>query len=291
MKASRVIVGLGGRLGNQMFQYAAGKALATRLNAKLSLEGYGQDSGKKSKVQVIESFGLSVEFKAVPSRRLDKLRIKLARLGLPIHLRGVPIYIEPHFYFDPSFETLQGSRYLIGGWQSPRYFEGVRDSLLEDFSFKGEMSGSAANAWKAITESPCSVAVHVRRGDYVENPRILSRHGMCGRDYYEAAMNMIRGERADCTFFVFSDDVERVESEFSGMKDLIFVRGNSQEEDLHLMSSCRHIIIANSTYSWWAAWLNRHPDRRVIGPRQWFGPKLADKLDTRDMFPVDWRLI
>jgi hypothetical protein len=291
MNASRIVVGLGGRLGNQMFQYAAGKALATRLDAALSLEGYGQDSAKKSRVQILESFGLKVEFTAVRSRRMDKLRIKLARMGWPVHLRGLPIYVEPHFHFDPSFETVQGGRYLVGGWQSPRYFEEIRDRLLDDFSFKRDMSERAAKTWRAISESPCSVAVHVRRGDYVENPRILSRHGMCGRDYYEAAMNMIRGEQADCTFFVFSDDVERVESEFSGMKDLIFVRGNSQEEDLHLMSSCRHNIIANSTYSWWAAWLNQHPDKWVIAPRRWFGPELMAKINTKDLFPADWRQI
>lgn len=291
MNTCRVIVGLGGRLGNQMFQYAAGKALAARLDARLSLEGYGQDSEKKSRVQVIESFGLTVEFTAVPSRRIDKLRAKLARMGWPVRLRGMPIYIEPHFHYDPSFETRSGSQYLIGGWQSPLYFESIRDSLLEDFSFKHDLSAGAAATWKAISDAPCPVAVHVRRGDYVENPRILSRHGMCGRDYYEAAMNMIRAGRADCRFFVFSDDVDRVEAEFSGMKDLIFVRGNSQEEDLHLMSSCRHIVIANSTFSWWAAWLNRHPDKQVIAPKQWFGPKLMAKINTKDLFPADWRLI
>jgi hypothetical protein len=75
------------------------------------------------------------------------------------------------------------------------------------------------------------------------------------------------------------------------MKDLIFVRGNSQEEDLHLMSSCRHNIIANSTYSWWAAWLNQHPDKWVIAPRRWFGPELMAKINTKDLFPADWRQI
>lgn len=291
MSTCRVIVGLGGRLGNQMFQYATGKALAARLDARLSLEGYSQDSEKKSRVQVIESFGLAVEFTAVSSRGIDKLRVKLARMGWPVRLRGAPIYIEPHFHYDPFFETRSGSQYLIGGWQSPRYFESIRDSLLEDFSFKRDLSGGAAKTWKAISESPCPVAVHVRRGDYVENPRILSRHGMCGRDYYEAAINMIRARRTDCRFFVFSDDVARVKAEFSGMKDLIFVCGNSQEEDLHLMSSCRHIVIANSTFSWWAAWLNKHPDKWVIAPKQWFGPKLMEKINTKYLFPADWRLI
>jgi len=110
-------------------------------------------------------------------------------------------------------------------------------------------------------------------------------------DYYEAAMNRLREQDGRCSFFVFSDDVARVEREFAGLKDLTFVRGNTQEEDLHLMASCQHIVIANSTFSWWAAWLNRHADKSVIAPKRWFGPELMDKLDTKDLLPPDWHKI
>lgn len=291
MKNERVIVGLGGRLGNQMFQYAAGKALAGRLNASLLFEGYGPESGKKSRVQIIESFGLSIGFSPVHSRRGDKIRVKLARLGFPVRMRGLLIYVEPHFHFDPAFEALQEGRYLVGGWQSPRYFEHIRASLLDDFSFKGVLTPGAADVAKSIADSACPVAVHVRRGDYVENPRILARHGICRREYYEVAMNAIRGENPGCNCFVFSDDINHVKREFAGLSDLVFVTGNTQEEDLHLMASCRHNIIANSTFSWWAAWLNRHPDKTVIAPRQWFGPEMMAYHDTKDLFPPDWRLI
>lgn len=291
MKTNRVIVGLGGRLGNQMFQYAAGKALAIRLGVGLTVEGYGADSKKKSRVQVIESFGLTVDFTPVKSRRIDKLRIKLARRGWPVRMRGLPVYVEPHFHYDPAFEALHESRYLIGGFQSHRYFDTIRDALLGDFSFKGGLSEEAACTWNAISGTRCPVAVHVRRGDYVDNQRILSRHGLCGRDYYVAGMDRLRAAHPDSSFFVFSDDPERVEAEFEGIPGLVFVRGNSQEEDLHLMASCRHNIIANSTFSWWAAWLNHSPDRRVVAPRQWFAPELMAKNDTRDLFPADWDLI
>lgn len=291
MNKERVIVGLGGRLGNQMFQYAAGKALATRLHATLAFEGFGRDSGKKSSVQVLDSFTLNDTFKPVSSRRLDKLLIQLAKRGWPVKLRGLPVFVESHFQYDPRFETIGHGCYLAGGWVSQRYFESIRRVLLEDFSFKGEMSGAALRVFKEISTCPCPVAVHVRRGDYVEDARILSRHGICRRDYYEAAMNLLRVEAGECRFFVFSDDVDRVQEEFAGLQGLTYVRGNSQEEDLHLMASCRHIVIANSTFSWWAAWLNRNQDKIVIAPLQWFGPELMEKLDTRDLLPPDWRLL
>jgi hypothetical protein len=291
MSDRRVIVGLGGRLGNQMFQYAAGKALAMRLGATLSFEGYGKDSGKKSRVQVLDSFALPEDFAPVRSRRFDKLLIKLARMGWPVRLRGLPIYVEPHFHYDPCFETLDRGCYLVGGWMSERYFGSIRSVLLEDFSFKGKMSDGARQMAAEISASQSPVALHVRRGDYVEDPRILARHGICGREYYEAAMNLLRSQCGQSRFFVFSDDVERVQDEFSGLPGLTYVRGNSQEEDLYLMAACRHIIIANSTFSWWAAWLNRHADKLVIAPRQWFGPELMRKFDTSDLLPTDWRLI
>jgi len=291
MSRERVIVGLGGRLGNQMFQYAAGKALAMRLDATLSFEGYGPDSVKKSRVQVLDAFHLPEAFTPLSSRRMDKFWIKLARRGWPVRLRGLPIYVAAHFHYDPGFASISRGCYLVGGWVSQRYFEDIQDVILEDFSFKGTLSEGAAGTMREIAASPCPVAVHVRRGDYVEDPRIRARFGICERDYYETAMRLLREQDGRCRFFVFSDDVDRVEREFAGMPDLTFVRGNSQEEDLHLMSSCRHIVVANSTFSWWAAWLNRLPDKIVIAPRQWFGPELMDKLDFKDMLPPDWRLI
>lgn len=291
MTESRVIVGLGGRLGNQMFQYAAGKALAVRLGAELSFEGFGPGSGKKSRVQVLDSFHLPERFNPVSSRRFDKILIRLAKRGWPVSLRGLPIYVEPHFHYDPNFGSWSGGCYLVGGWMSSRYFENIRSLVLEDFSFKGALSGSAVRLMQEISSSACPVAVHVRRGDYVEDPRILARFGICERGYYEAAMKLLQDQDVRCRFFIFSDDVDRVEREFLGIPNLTFVRGHSQEEDLHLMASCRHVIIANSTFSWWAAWLNRHPDKMVIAPRQWFGSELMRKLDIKDMLPSDWRLL
>lgn len=291
MSKDQIIVGLGGRLGNQMFQYAAGKALALRVGAALAFEGYGTGSAKKSRVQIFESFGLADPFTAVTSRRLDKIRVKLSRLGLPIRMRGLPIYAEPHFHYDPGFERLQGGRYLVGGWQSPRYFEQIRDIILDDFSFRGTLSEGAAKIATAITDAACPVAVHVRRGDFVDNPRILSRHGICGRDYYESGMKLIQNAHPECRFFVFSDDIDRVRGEFACFDKLVFVDGNSQEEDLHLMASCRHNIIANSTFSWWAAWLNRHQHKMVVAPRQWFGPEMMVRHNTTDLFPSDWRIV
>lgn len=271
-----------------MFQYAAGKALAIRLGTELVLEGLAPDSRKKSRTQILDSFKINCRFRPITSRRFDKPWIKLARLGLPSRLRGLPLFVERGFHFNSKFLEINKPCYLLGGWLSYRYFEEIRPILLEDFGFKHTLSTSAKHTLSAINSSSCPVAVHVRRGDYVEDPRILARHGICTADYYEQATGYVRKQYPDATFFVFSDDIPRVAKELSTLGDLHYVQGNTQEEDLHLMSLCKHAIISNSTYGWWAAWLNRNPNKTVIAPQQWFGPELMKKHDISDLLPPDW---
>lgn len=288
MSNEKVIVRLGGRLGNQMFQYAAAKALAMRLQLPLEVEGLDPQSRHKSRVQVLEAFQLQLPFRAIRKNRLEKNLLKLVRLGLPIHLRGQKIFLEDGFRYDERFETINGGRYLIGGWVSPRYFESIRDTLLNDFRFKGTLGESAGHVEQQISNADCSIAAHVRRGDYVSDPRILERFGICEHDYYLAGIRHVREQHPGCHCFVFSDDIEAASAELGDLEDLSFVRGNSQEEDLHLMSLCDHNIVANSTFSWWAAWLNRNPQKIVIAPKNWFGPKLANRYSTVDMIPAEW---
>lgn len=289
---SRILVRLGGRLGNQMFQFAAGKALANRLDAELTVEGFDRETSSKSYVQVFGAFDIPLSYTRIRKTRLDKLRIKLSKRGVTIPGRGPKLFVEKGFRYDPGFESLQGSIHLIGGWQSHRYFECIGDEIRATFSGPATLSTNARDALTQISSTTLPVAVHVRRGDYASNPRILSRHGLCGRDYYLRAANHLQANGLhDCHFFVFSDEPHRAREVLGNLTNTTFVQNTSQEEDIFLMSACRHNIIANSTFSWWSAWLNPREDKVVIAPKAWFGPKLMQINDTRDLFPDEWALI
>jgi len=287
------IVRLGGRLGNQMFQYAAGLALAKRTGEHVAFEGFGEDSSKKSRTQVFRSFGIEADFRPIDPGLIDKATVALAKHvpGCPVRLRGMRLFLERQFHYDPRFEQLAPGHYLIGRWQSARYFPEPDTALREAFSFHGQMSDSARSTRDRIAAADCSVSIHVRRGDYVENKRTLSRHGICGLEFYRRAMDYILGRHAAASFFVFSDDIDRARAEFGNTNRIHFAPPATQEEDLHLMALCRHNIIANSTYSWWSAWLNDTPEKIVVAPRQWFSEEMMKRKDIHDLFPEDWVLL
>jgi hypothetical protein len=289
--AKRVIVRLGGRLANQMFQYAAGKALAGRLGAALAFEGYGTRKDTKHQPLVLSSFKLRAPLTLIEKSWLDRRRMKLARRFDIGRMRGLRLVVERGFDYDERFEQIQDSCYLIGGWQSFRYFAAIEAELVHDFSFKGTLSASAQRVFAMIQSRSNTIGIHVRRGDYVGSSSTLARHGICGVEYYQRALAAISARLGEVTPVIFSDDIERARNELSCIGDAHYVAGTTPEEDLHLMGRCQHNIIANSTFSWWAAWLNPNPAKIVVAPQQWFGPALRLKNDTKDLFPDGWILL
>jgi hypothetical protein len=201
----------------------------------------------------------------------------------------VPVVRERAFTFQPKVLGQRPPAYLDGYWQSEKYFGDVADVIRKDFTVK--RAPSAANAaWLDRIGATVSVSIHVRRGDYVTNADANKFHGTCGIDYYQRAVQMLSsrlGGRPE--FFVFSDDPAWVRANLDlGSHPHHYVTNNDAQtnyEDLRLMSSCRHHIIANSTFSWWGAWLNASPDKVVVAPRRWFR---ADEMDDRDLVPSGW---
>ncbi len=286
---------LGGRLGNQMFQYAAGLCLAVRLNAQLFLD-VPPDRRGKTRNLLAESFRIPEPSLHTPEtvwERIDKgLHNLTGRRYLSLRKAGWPVFRETGFTFDPAFDQIRDGCYLIGRWQSPRYFRDVEDRIRQVFRFRGELGVNAANTLQRLRDAGNPVAVHVRRGDYVQKRRTLKRHGICERAFYDAARNRLEAGAGEPFFyFVFSDDPAAARQELGHWSHVCFVAGNTKEEDLHLMSLCRHAIIANSSYSWWAAWLNANPAKQVFAPRQWFTPKVQARKDPKDLLPTEWQLV
>ncbi len=292
-----IVVQLMGGLGNQMFQYAAGRSLALRLGVplKLDLSFYEQSREQTTPRQyALDSFALQAEF-ATPADLECLAGTRTGLGGIVSQLRsrlGIGTvrercYREPHFQYDPAVQQLPDESYLIGFWQSERYFGDDTDGLVQEFQCRYPMDELNLNVANAIDQVE-SVAVHIRRGDYVSNQKTASYHGVCSLEYYQQAASLVAREMKNPHFFLFSDDPDWVTDSFQFAWPTTLVTCNQAGDpvnDLRLMSRCQHAIIANSSFSWWGGWLNRNPGKRVIAPKCWFN---KPELNTADLIPPSW---
>lgn len=271
MVVSRIL----GGLGNQMFQYAAGRSLANRLNTtlKLDLSFFSKQSLRSYK---LDRFNAQ-EIIATASE-CNKLRGKEGRLfkvfqKLSLKYPRPESYINETNYMQISesvMSAVKGDVYLNGYWQHEDYFKAIRSELLREFSPKLPLSAPAIDCMQSI-KSCNAVSIHVRRGDYVTSSIGRSVHGSCTLDYYNNAIRYICANVNTPVFFVFSDDIEWCKNNLCSLNDRIIFVDNTRDEidDLILMMRCRHNIIANSTFSWWAAWLNEYSNKIVVSPKVW----------------------
>lgn len=192
-------------------------------------------------------------------------------------------YFERSLNYSENIFTLK-NKYVSGYWMSLKYFEDIRDTLLSDFTFKADLCEANRDFLQKIKMSN-SVAVHIRRGDFVNN----SVHGgICDLDYYLRAIRLITKLYGEASFYFFSDDPKWVVENFREIKNAVIVdvnKGDSCYIDMFLMSSCRHNIISNSGFGWWAAWLNQNPDKFVITPKKWIN---MDCFDYTQIIPKEW---
>jgi len=193
---------------------------------------------------------------------------------------------ERFFYYDPETSELSDNIYIEGHWPSEKYFLDIEEIIRQELTLISEMDNYHQNL-KKQADSVESVSIHIRRGDYLSNSKVNQIHGICSMNYYYEAINKIADKISDPYFFIFSDDPVWVTEKFKISYPFTVIRGNNQKdyEDLILMSGCKHHIIANSTFSWWGAWLNPCKDKIVISPAKWY--QGAD-YDTRDLLPASW---
>ena len=295
-----VVIRLVGGLGNQMFQYAAALGLAARQNRILKVDTSGCVTCQHRPYQLDclkvpqDLYTGARLFQPVSNLIADRViqMIKLDVLKAGVFRKGV--YREPHYHFDPAFFDLSGTEILLNGYfQSPRYFESVVELLRKRFQPAAALSAMAADWAAKIAASPCSVSLHVRRGDYLEAPHSALQDAL-DRGYYDRAVNLIQclaGETAE--FFLFSDEPDFVAEAFADLPRAHVVRSDPHKswEDMFLMARCRHNIIANSSYSWWGAWLNPGEDKRVIAPVRWLTSAEMAVRNVLDLYPDDWILL
>jgi hypothetical protein len=293
-----------------MFQYAAAKALACKHGVELAIDesafrSYALRSFLLDRLRVPEAVGPIARnavggpiqpksFTAMRWRgRADRL---LKRVGMASLPQPPATYSEQQFHFDPDFFTLESSISLFGYFQSERYFIEIADKLRDYFRPR-EAPGPQAQAMaEQIARSPMPVSVHIRRGDYVKSAETARVHGTLGVDYYRKALQLLQGPLdTQITIFVFSDDPTDAEAvlDFIPREHLVHVRGDPDRpwEDMALMAQCRHHVIANSSFSWWGAWLNPSAEKIVIAPRQWFSPGELRQRNICDLHPPAWILI
>jgi hypothetical protein len=293
-----IVAKLMGGMGNQMFQYAMARALSLKQQASLKLDTQfllDRTSPRPENFVYrdydLDIFNLEVDFATEADVSSLKKRIHSSkwvdRLVRKILIQQPSYYTERHFHFDPDVLELNAPVYLEGYWQSEKYFANYAAQIRQDFQFKEPIQAHALPILQAI-QKDTSICVNVRRGDFVTNPV----HGTMGASYYQKAAAHLEGLGINGTYYVFSDDIEWCQENMQYLKGAEFVghtyAGPKFRDYLELMRSCKHFIIPNSSFGWWAAWLSEHPQKQVIAPQKWFG---AGKADTRDIFPMGWKAL
>jgi hypothetical protein len=273
-----VIVKLYGGLGNQMYQYAAGKALALKIKTNLYLDDswFVEIKGNKDVTQRVfelQPFGIEKN----PLSLWDRISLKASPLVE---------FKESKFGYNKDFRTLKGNVVLDGYWQSYKYFDDYAAEIRTTFKFP-KLSGDTRKLLERIN-SVNSISLHVRRGDYVTRKSTNDFHGVLGNKYYLSALKKIVTDVKDPYVFIFSDDPQWCRQNLK-VPYKAYYQGNGDSgsgvNDMHLMSACKHHIIANSSFSWWAAWLDEKSEKKVAAPGDWF--RQAD-AGLKDRLPKSW---
>ena len=256
-------IGYSGRLGNQMFQYAAAKAQALRLNVDCYLPDhtvikqdgcfdYTNNKWIQYKLDLYDCFNITAPL---------------------LNQTEINVYTESNFSYKKLILEVSDNTAIEGYFQSYKYFDDCKDRILEEFTFKDEI----LNKCKAeVSKYANPVAIHIRRGDQVAHPNMWN----VSLEYIQAALEQFSDE--EYTFLIFSDDIEWCKQVFP--EGVVFMEGNNQYEDLCLMSLCNHNVISNSSYSWWAAYLNSNANKKVVVPSNWFIPAKS----LTDLYLPEW---
>jgi len=287
-----VIIKIIGGVGNQMFQYAFAYSLSQKINVPLKID-ISAFEFYDIRQYALDHYCIDLDIateddvcrlKYPPESLVAKFIRKLIRQS---KLLAKTYYKESSFQFDKNVFNQSGDVYFEGYWQSEKYFSNYRVDLLKLFVLKDPVHAKSRFYQQQILDSH-AVSLHIRRGDYVTDEKTNSFHGTCNLNYYKNAVSYITSQGKNPCFFVFSDDLSWAKANLGFIENFSFIElgtDSLDHEEMWLMSQCEHNIIANSSFSWWGAWLNQHPNKIVIAPCRWF---TDSSIDTRDLIPETW---
>jgi len=278
-----------GGLGNQLFQFIIGYILAKKNKITLRIN-----------IDRFNSYDKQFELDKFPEiYKLNIPKIKKNKFCKILKISG--IYKIINFFFLLDKQEFEKSPFIfnrdllkkkivknvsiVGFFQSEKYFIHYKKIVLKLLRFS-KIKDKLHQKYLNLINNKNSVAIHIRRGDYLNDPKVRCIHGILGSDYYKKSINYIKKKVKNPFFFIFSDDIELVKKNFSffNNKKYIFIDTKSSINDLYLMSNCKHFIIANSTFSWWGAWLSKNKRKIVCAPKRW----LRARISTPDIIPESW---
>jgi len=291
-----IITKLSGGLGNQLFQYALARQLAYQHNTEVKLDvSLYKNPPKESTKRNFELQNLHINAEIAQQEEIDKIKRKnLKGVFKSIYWRTQ--YLKPYYKqnlikeqsctFDKDILNSHDNIYLEGYWQSAKYFPSIREILLTDFRPK-VFGTPEENDYMSRIKNSNSISIHIRRGDYITNPKHKEIYKTISSDYYFQAMDFLNEKVKNPVFFIFSDDMNWVKSIFNIKNyNITFVEIDNAVSCMHLMTNCMCNIIANSTFGWWGAWLNQNKNKVVVSPKEWF--TVECKLKTDDLIPKEW---
>lgn len=286
-----VIVKIMGGLGNQLFQYAFGKYLEihTQDQVKYDVNVHIKNKNFTQRDLDIDYFKVQLPFCATSEKKtyvffknegfFRRIERKLAQ-KFP--------YLHRHYKVQKNAHSnefmLESDSYYEGYWQYSEYLDEVREGILQEIKPNALFYEKHASVLRKMQESN-SVAIHIRRGDYISIKVNADLFEVCDMEYYAAAMQLIESRISNPRYFVFTQDTEWAQENFKG-NDYEFIQGNSAIDDMLLISFCKNQIIANSTFSWWGAWLNQQENKVVVAPKKWY--KGLRNKQTHALFPNTW---
>ena len=297
-----IIVMLQGGMGNQMFQYAAARALAIRNNTFLKIDLSFIKNGVLGGNVDYRNYGLNnfcivediiseeeLDHFIKRSRLFSKLKISWLNRKTGYRFPLSKMFSQKGHGYDPEFMKLPNNSYLIGYWQNVKYFAGSEEIIKQDFMFKNLPNNSNIPLLNKIINCE-SVAIHIRRGDFKNLPFL----GTTDKEYYLRAINYLVKKLSKPVLFFFSDEMKWVKENFNTISSAssiyysdINTSSGSEADDLRLMSNCKHNIIGNSTFGWWGAWLNNNPGKIIIAPEKLFADRDIDN-QLQGMIPDNW---
>ena len=291
-----IIVRLLGGHSNQLFQYAVGRSTAIRHNAELKLDLTWFDEkfahGTTPRHYELGAYPIAAQIatrKDLAKVTTNSARSPLGRLSQKFRKEnGITQLTESGLGLNKPVLNAPDNVYLVGYWQNEKYFKDIRPILLKDLEPTKTMNLANKKYLKQI-ESLEAVSLHIRRGDYVSDKTTNAYHGLMSVEYYKKAVNIIEKNLGGKPFniFVFSNDIDWCKQNLGFKQTTTFVEGNTDgADDIRLMKHCQHNIMANSSFSWWGAWLNINPDKIIIAPRVWFLDEKSNR--ETDIIPKDW---